>query len=107
MAFKMNPKSPLLKSIGHQTPQAIKPAVSSSPSSPAKQVQVKDLPKVVAEKVVDVKDKVVSKVKDIGEKIGNITLVSPEGKACRKAGGKYRRKKCYMPQKVKTKKKTN
>jgi hypothetical protein len=33
MAFKMNPISPLLKSIGHQTPQAIKPAVSS----PAKQ----------------------------------------------------------------------
>jgi|TARA_B110000467_G_C18057445_1_gene334430 hypothetical protein len=104
MAFKMNPKSPLLKSIGHQTPQAIKPAVSSSPSSPAKQVKVKDLPKVVAEKVDDVKDKVVSKVKDIGEKLGNITLSSKERVACKKAGGKYRKKKCYMPKKVETKK---
>ena len=37
MAFKMNPKSPALKSMGHYaTPQAIKPAVTS----PAKQMGV-------------------------------------------------------------------
>ena len=96
MAFKMNPKSPLLKSIGHQTPQAIKPAVSSSPSSPAKQVQVKDIPKVITEKV----DDLIDGGKKVIKNIGNITLVSPEGKACRKAGGKYRKKKCYMPKKA-------
>tara|TARA_B110000908_G_scaffold147063_1_gene178465 strand:+ start:327 stop:638 length:312 start_codon:yes stop_codon:yes gene_type:complete len=100
MAFKMNPKSPLLKSIGHQTPQAIKPAVSSSPTSPAKQVQVKDIPKVITEKV----DDLIDGGKKVIKNIGNITLVSKERKACKKAGGKYRKKKCYMPEKVETKK---
>ena len=85
MAFKMNPKSPALKSMGrYTTPQAIKPAVTS----PAKQkvnrndgVQVKEVPKVVGEEVekatkfVGKEAKKVSKWgKKLFKKIGNIKL---------------------------------
>ena len=50
MAFKMNPKSPCLKSTGHYaTPQAIKPAVTS----PTKQTasQKKNLPEVIVKAI--------------------------------------------------------
>ena len=50
MAFKMNPKSPALKSMGrYATPQAIKPAVTS----PAKQTasQRKNLPEVIVKAI--------------------------------------------------------
>jgi len=74
-------------------------------NSPAKQVKVKDVPKVIKEKVIDVKDKVIDakdKVLDTGkkliDKIGDITLVSKERKACRAKGGKFKKGVCYMPQ---------
>jgi hypothetical protein len=50
MAFKMNPKSPALKSMGrYATPQAIKPAVTS----PAKQTasQKKNLPEAIVKAI--------------------------------------------------------
>ena len=64
-------------------------------SSPAKQVKVKDLPK----KAVETGEKIVQGVKNIGKKIGNITLSSKARQDCKKAGGKYSKKGgCFMPE---------
>ena len=62
-------------------------------SSPAKQVKVKDLPK----KAVETGEKIVQGVKNIGKKIGNITLSSKERQDCKKAGGRFKKGTCYMP----------
>ena len=66
-------------------------------NSPAKQVKVKDVPKVIKEKVIDAKDKVLDTGKKLIDKIGNITLVSKERKACKAKGGKFKKGVCYMP----------
>mgnify|MGYP003649146146 FL=1 len=68
-------------------------------SSPVKQVKVKDLPK----KAVETGEKIVQGVKDIGKKIGNITLSSKERQDCKKAGGRFKKGTCYMPQEKKDK----
>ena len=62
-------------------------------SSPAKQVKVKDLPK----KAVETGEKIIQGVKNIGKKIGNITLSSKERQDCKKAGGRFKKGTCYMP----------
>ena len=154
MAFKMNPKSPALKSTGmYSSPvkQVPGPGPISSPAkqvdkmgqriikqgekaeaakaegndkkatrhtnragrmnerdmkkktkqnlnnSPAKQVKVKDVPKVIKDKVIDVKDKILDTGEKLINKIGNITLVSKERKACKAKGGKFKKGVCYMP----------
>ena len=62
-------------------------------NSPAKQVKVKDVPKVLEE----TGKKVLEKGKKIIKGIGNITLVSKERKACKAKGGKFKKGVCYMP----------
>jgi len=64
-------------------------------NSPVKQVKVKDLP----EKAVETGEKIIKGVKKIGKKIGNITLISKERQECKKAGGRFKKGTCYMPQK--------
>lgn len=62
--------------------------------SPVKQVKVKDLP----EKAVEAGENIVKGVKKLGKKIGNITLSSKERQDCKKAGGRFKKGKCYMPE---------
>ena len=121
--FKMAGKSPQMKQlIGKQStlPEGLQAAIKASPakkyghsptkqikqestgtkdvmtgqktmkSSPVKQVKVKDLPK----KAVETGEKIVQGVKDIGKKIGNITLSSKERQDCKKAGGRFKKGTC-------------
>tara|TARA_R110001632_G_scaffold26942_4_gene72526 strand:- start:5565 stop:6191 length:627 start_codon:yes stop_codon:yes gene_type:complete len=77
MAFKMNPKSPCLKSTGHYaTPQAIKPAVTS----PTKQTssQKKNLPEAIV-KAIAAKSPAKQKVnKDDGIQVKEVPAVVKE-----------------------------
>jgi len=50
-----------------------------SPLKQAKEVKVKDVPKIVADTAGDVAGKVAQGTKDLVNKIGNITLSTPEG----------------------------
>ena len=69
-------------------------------SSPAKQVRVKDLPK----KAVETGEKILEGGKKFIKSIGNIKLSSKAREDCKKAGGKYSRKKgCLMPVKQEAK----
>jgi hypothetical protein len=68
--------------------------------SPAKQVRVKDLPK----KAVDLGEDILEGGKKFIKSIGNIKLSSKAREDCKKAGGKYSRKKgCLMPVKQEAK----
>tara|TARA_R110002050_G_scaffold171585_2_gene303675 strand:- start:11 stop:412 length:402 start_codon:yes stop_codon:yes gene_type:complete len=92
MAFKMNPKSPCLKSTGHYaTPQAIKPAVTS----PAKQTasQKKNLPEVIV-KAIAAKSPAKQKVnKDDGIQVKEVPkVVSEEVEKATKFVGKEAKK---------------
>jgi hypothetical protein len=50
-----------------------------SPLKQAKEVKVKDVPGIVADTAENVAGKVVDGAKDLVNKIGNITLSTPEG----------------------------
>ena len=68
--------------------------------SPMKQVRVKDLPK----KAVETGEKILEGGKKFIKSIGNIKLSSKAREDCKKAGGKYSRKKgCLMPVKQEAK----
>lgn len=118
--FKMAGKSPQMKQlIGKQStlPEGLQAAIKASPakkyghspakqlgkdekSSPAKQVRVKDLPK----KAVDLGEDILEGGKKFIKSIGNIKLSSKAREDCKKAGGKYSRKKgCLMPVKQEAK----
>lgn len=97
--IKAAPESPA-KKYGHSPVKQVKQDSSGTTNvmtgkkSPVKQVKVKDLP----EKAVETGEKIVQGVKDIGKKIGNITLISKERQACKKKGGRFKKGKCYMPE---------
>ena len=91
--LEYNPKFDPKKLITDQSEAGDKKSLKKK--SPMKQVRVKDLPK----KAVETGEKIVQGVKDIGKKIGNITLSSKERQDCKKAGGKYSKKEgCFMPE---------
>jgi predicted sugar kinase len=92
MAFKMNPKSPALKSAGrYAAPKGIQQAVTS----PAKQkvnredgVQVKEVPRVVEEEVKKAGKFVGKEAKKVGKwfkKLGNISLTKTKKEKLKKA----------------------
>ena len=64
--------------------------------SPVKQkdIKIKDLP----DEAVKAGENIVKGVKKLGKKIGNITLSSKERQNCKKAGGSFKKGKCYMPE---------
>lgn len=103
--IKAAPESPA-KKYGHspvkqvkQESAGAKDVMTGAPAkmykkSPVKQVKVKDLP----EKAVEAGENIVKGVKKLGKKIGNITLSSKERQDCKKAGGRFKKGKCYMPE---------
>jgi len=92
--LEYNPKFDPNKLITDQSEARDKASMKKNKKSPVKQVKVKDLP----EKAVETGEKIVQGVKKIGEKIGNITLISKERQACKKKGGRFKKGKCYMPE---------
>ena len=53
--------------------------LGASPLKQAKEVKVKDVPGIVADTAEDVAGKVAKGAKNLVNKVGNITLSSPEG----------------------------
>lgn len=53
--------------------------LGASPFKQAKEVKVKDVPGIVADTAEDVAGKVAEGAKNLVNKVGNITLSSPEG----------------------------
>jgi len=64
----------------------------------SKDVKVKDLPNIVANKAEEVASKAVNAGKKLVKDIGNITLSSKERKDCKEKGGRFKNKTCYMPE---------
>ena len=104
--LEYNPKFDPKKLITDQSESGDKKSLKKkSPAkmhkkSPMKQVRVKDLPK----KAVDLGEDILEGGKKFIKSIGNIKLSSKAREDCKKAGGKYSRKKgCLMPVKQEAK----
>ena len=61
-----------------------------------KDVKVKDLPKIAANKTVEVANKAVDAGKKLVKNIGNIKLSSKERQDCKEKGGKFKKGTCFM-----------